>query len=85
MLSLIALAALLAEPAATAAPAAPTPFKNKDDAKIICRTLVGTGSRLDTQRVCLPKREWDRMYTENSEGLLKKQSEHSTTARTWGQ
>ena len=84
MLSLIALAALLAEPAATT-PATPTPFKNKNDAKIICRTLVGTGSRLDTQRVCLPKREWDRMYTENSEGLLKKQSEHSTTARSWGQ
>jgi hypothetical protein len=79
MLSLIALAALLAEP--SAAPAEPTPFKNKDDAKIICRTLIGTGSRLNTQRVCLPKREWDRMYTENSEGLRKKQSEHSTLNR----
>ena len=83
MLSLIALVALLAEP--TTAPTEPTPFKNKDDAKIICRTLVGTGSRLDTQRVCLPKREWTRMFTESSEGVAKRQNEHSTLPRSWGQ
>jgi hypothetical protein len=79
MLSIFALAAFLADPAP--ATAAPTPFKNKDDAKIICRTLIGTGSRLNTQRVCLPKREWDRMSAENSDGLRKKQSEHSTLNR----
>ena len=79
MISPIALAALMFQSAP--ATTEPTPFKNKDDAKIICRTLIGTGSRLNTQRVCLPKREWDRMYTENSEGLRKKQSEHSTLNR----
>ena len=79
MFSAIVLAAFLADPAPSTA--APTPFKNKDEAKIICRTLIGTGSRLNTQRVCLPKREWDRMSTENSEGLRKKQSEHSTLNR----
>ena len=82
MFSSIALAGLMLQSAPTATE--PTPFTNKDDAKIICRTLVGTGSRLDTQRVCLPKREWNRMYTENSEGLRKKQNEHSTLSRTWG-
>ena len=79
MFSAIALAAFLADP--ISATAEPTPFKNKDEAKIICRTLIGTGSRLNTQRVCLPKREWDRMSTENSEGLRKKQGEHSTLNR----
>ena len=82
MFNVIALAALFAEP--VPATAEPTPFKKTDDAKIICRTLIGTGSRLNTQRVCLPKREWDRMYTENSEGVRKTQSEHSTLPRTWG-
>ena len=82
MFSVIALAALFAEP--VPATAELTPFKNKDDAKIICRTLIGTGSRLNTQRVCLPKREWDRMSTENSEGLRKRQGEHSTLNRGGG-
>lgn len=79
MFVLVSLAAMLAEP--VPATAEPTPFKNLDDAKIICRTLIGTASRLDTQRVCLPKREWDRMHTENSEGLRKRQGEHSTLNR----
>ena len=84
MLSLIVLAAFLAEPTTTPT-VEPTPFKNKNDAKIICRDLIGTGSRLNTQRVCLPKREWDRMYTENSEGVRKTQAAHSTMPRGWGQ
>jgi len=83
MLSVIALVALLAEPAPAAAE--PTPFTNPDDAKIVCRTLIGTGSRLNTQRVCLPKREWNRMYTESSEGVRKTQNQHSTLPRSWGQ
>lgn len=83
MLGLIALAALLSEPAAPTAP--PTPFTNKDDARVICRDLIGTGSRLNTQRVCLPKREWDRMHTESSEGLRKRQGDYSSLPRTWGQ
>jgi hypothetical protein len=50
-------------------PAAPTPFTNKEDSKIICKTVLGTGSRLDTQRLCMPKREWQRMWDNSKETM----------------
>ncbi len=54
------LAMILAQgtPAATASTA-------NDDSKVVCRTTKGTGSRLSSQRVCLPKREWQRMWDES--------------------
>lgn len=63
------LIALAAQAAAATAPqvATTTAFTNKDDSKIICRTLLGTGSRLNSERVCLPKREWQRMWDEGRE------------------
>lgn len=63
------LIALVAQAAAASAAqvAAPTPFTNKDDSKIICRTVSGTGSRLDAQRLCMPKREWQRMWDNGRE------------------
>ena len=59
--------ALLAQAAAAAPPAAPTPFTNLDDAKIVCKTVMGTGSRLNTQRLCMPRREWQRMWDNGKE------------------
>ena len=31
------------------------------DMKIVCRSILRTGSRLNAQRVCLTKRDWRRM------------------------
>ena len=79
-LALLAQAATAASPA----PAAPTPFTNLDDAKIVCRTMVGTGSRLNTQRVCLPRREWQRMWDNSKEtvgGLQDHQSKQDPSGR----
>ena len=42
------------------APAAATP----DDAKVVCRTIQETGSRLGGKRVCMTKKEWKRMQEE---------------------
>jgi hypothetical protein len=56
----------LLQAAATTTPAttqvATTP---PDDAKIVCRTLQATGSRLAGKRVCLSKKEWRRMHDES--------------------
>ena len=72
-LALLAQAATAASPA----PAAPTPFTNLDDAKIVCRTIAGTGSRLSTQRLCLPKREWQRMWDNSKETMGSLQNNQS--------
>jgi hypothetical protein len=73
------LLALAAQAAVASAPqaAVPTPFTNKDDAKIVCRYLIGTGSRIDTQRVCLPKREWQRMWEQGRETVSSLQDNQS--------
>jgi hypothetical protein len=38
-----------------------------DDAKIVCKTVTPTGSRLGGQRICLPKREWRRLHETGQE------------------
>jgi hypothetical protein len=58
-----------------------TAFPLNENSRIICRWLSVTGTRIKQVETCLPKREWDRMWVENSEGLLKRQGEHSTLAR----
>lgn len=37
--------------------------------RIVCKSVTGTGSRLSTQQVCMPKREWERMSTDANESL----------------
>lgn len=55
--------------AAAAAPeaAAQTAAAQPDDAKIVCKTINTTGSRLGGKRICLSKREWRRMDKEAEE------------------
>jgi len=62
-MSLFVLQAVTAAPTTTGQVAATPP----DDAKIVCRTLNETGSRLGGKRVCLSKKEWRRMYDESRE------------------
>ncbi len=60
---------------AASAPAATTP--PPEDMRIVCRTLTGTGSRLNSQRVCLPKREWQRMWDNGRETTSSMQNNQS--------
>jgi hypothetical protein len=53
---------------------APTP---PEDLRIVCRTLQGTGSRLNSQRVCMPKREWQRMWDNGREATSSLQDHYS--------
>lgn len=55
-----------------------TAFQNLDDARIICRDTVATGSRLAKQRICLPKREWDRQFQEANDSVNGRIRAHST-------
>lgn len=50
---------------AAATPAITPPATPPDDAKIVCRSITVTGSRLDTKRVCMSKKEWRRMHEES--------------------
>ena len=59
----------------------PTAFPLNEDSRIICRMLAVTGTRIRKAEACLPKREWDRMWRESSEGMLERQLEHSTLNR----
>ena len=58
-----------------------TAFPLNEDSRIICRTVKVTGSRLEERQACLPKREWDRMFAETSEGLRDRQGDFSTLDR----
>ena len=44
-----------------------TAFPLNENSRMICRMVTETGSRLGNQRICLPRREWDRMWRENAE------------------
>ena len=74
----IMISIVLLQAAAGAAPAAPgTTLVPPDDAKIVCRTITGTGSRLGGKRVCLSKREWQRMYDESRQTAQEYQNHQS--------
>ena len=62
-LMLLQAAATPSQPA-SAEPAPKPPAK----AKLICKTIVPTGSRLGGERTCAPKSEWDRLAAETQEG-----------------
>ena len=47
----------------------------------ICKELESTESRLRTFRVCMPRREWERLAAESENGLRKKVDSFSTLNR----
>lgn len=65
----------------TASVGGKTPFALSEDSRIICRPLRETGTRIVIHDVCLPKREWERMWVESSEGLRERQGDHSKLNR----
>lgn len=65
-------AATAASPATTEVAAA-----NPDDAKIVCKTLKETGSRLGGKRICASKQEWRRMNEEAEKAAREIQDTHS--------
>ena len=48
-----------------------------DEAKIVCRTITPTGSRLGGERICLPKREWRRLHESGQEATRDMQDSFS--------
>ena len=65
-------------PAEKASIGAYTAFPLNEDSRIVCRMLKVTGSRLSTQRTCLPQREWQRMRDNSGEMMKELQNRHST-------
>lgn len=61
-----------------------TAFTMNEDSRVVCRTLKQTGSRLQSSRVCLPNREWERMWKDSAESTLRSQDK-STRVRELGQ
>ena len=66
-------------PAATVAampapPPAAEPAKPSPGDKVICKTLIGTGSRLNTERVCMAKREWDKLHESGQQATTEMQN-----------
>ena len=58
---------------ASAALGPKTAFPLNEDSRIICRRLSVTGTRLTSQRACLPQREWERMWKDSAEATLELQ------------
>ena len=62
----------------TAAPAqAAQPAPTPDDAKIVCKSINTTGSRLDVKRACMSKKEWRRLQEQNAQATREIQDNHS--------
>ena len=53
-------------------------FPLNEDARIVCRILSGTGSRLRSAKVCMPQREWQRMWDDSRETARSIQDHQST-------
>ena len=68
---------LLLQAAAASPTAVQQPVALPDDKRIVCRVLVGTGSRLNSQRICLPKKEWRRLAEEGEEVTREMQDKSS--------
>ena len=65
---------------ASAAAGPDSAFPLNEDSRIICRRLKVTGTRLTSQRTCLPQREWQRMWDESRATMSTLQDRHSTPA-----
>ncbi len=61
-----------------------TAFPMNEDSRIICRRLRATGTRLTSQRTCMPLREWQRMWDESRSTMSVLQDRHSTQADIFG-
>ena len=72
----ILMSVFLLQAAAAADPAA-IQVTPPDDAKIVCKTITPTGSRLGGKRVCLSKKEWRRMQKESEEATRESQDHQS--------
>ena len=59
-------------------------FPLNEDSRIVCRRLKVTGTRLTSQRTCLPQREWQRMWDESRTTMSTLQDRHSTPAEVVG-
>ena len=46
-----------------------TAFPLNENSRIVCRYLRLTGTRLSTQKTCLPQREWERMWKDSAETM----------------
>ena len=75
----VLLSLILLQAAATAQPGDPskTAVTPPDDAKIVCKTVTPTGSRLGGERICLPKREWRRLNESGQEATRDMQDNFS--------
>jgi hypothetical protein len=61
-----------------------TAFGLSENSRIICRVVSATGSRLRSQQLCMPQREWQRMWDESSSAAFKMQ-DRSKRVRELGQ
>jgi hypothetical protein len=68
---------LLQATTAVAPGAAQTASAPPDDAKIVCKTIQPTGSRLGGERICLAKREWRRLHESGKEATRELQDTYS--------
>jgi hypothetical protein len=74
----IFLAALLLQAASGASPATTEiAVARPDDAKIVCKTVTATGSRLGGKRTCLSKKEWRRLQRD-SEDTVREYQDHQS-------
>ena len=44
-----------------------TAFALNEDSRVVCRNVRGTGSRLSSSKLCMPQREWQRMWDNGTE------------------
>lgn len=70
--------------AASTAMGPETAFPLNEDSRIVCRRVRVTGTRLTSQRTCLPQREWQRMWDESLGTMSTLQNRHSTPAEIFG-
>ena len=54
-----------------------TAFPMNEDSRVVCRILAATGSRLRSAKVCLPQREWQRMWDNGTEAMSSLQDHYS--------
>lgn len=56
---------------------AQTAFALSEGSRVVCKTLRATGSRLYAQQLCLPVREWERMYVDTRDDMGRLQVKYS--------
>jgi hypothetical protein len=61
-----------------------TAFALSENSRIICRLVSATGSRLRSQQLCMPQREWQRMWDDSSFSVFEMQDK-SIMGRNFGQ